>query len=334
MFSALLGRAQYEAPALDALLGAIHEEETSELLRSAGRIESRQRFKYQSGQPLHEERVDDFLFLDESGRSDFRSPGAYFVLGGIAMDPHDVQSYVERADDLKLKFFGRTDITFHEPDIRNHRDWFSLGGSPDRQKDFCDALDILVTETPLTVFAVGIRKEPLAYFQGSGDDPYLPLDPYAITIHLLLERYVDYLASRGDDALGQVTFESVGPLEDAQHHRDYLDLLLDGTQWVQDSAFRNWLRTGCNFTRKQGSDPMELADMVTRDVYEWVRDGCGEGVPRRWSVWQSRMYARDDGLLGKFGIKVFPDSDIRDRIEEHRRKVMAQAVCLRRFRTN
>ena len=45
----------------------LEEAKYFELLRSSGRIESRQRFKYKSGQPLHENRVDDFLFLDESG---------------------------------------------------------------------------------------------------------------------------------------------------------------------------------------------------------------------------------------------------------------------------
>ena len=64
--------------------------------------------------------------------------------------------------------------------------------------------------------------------------------------------------------------------------------------------------------------------MATRDVYEWVRDGCGDAIPRRWSVWQPKIYARDDGQMGKFGIKIFPDSDIRDRIEHHRQIMIAQ----------
>ena len=106
-FGTLLSRAKYDAPELDALLATLHDEEANELLRSSGRIESRQRFKYKSGQPLHENRVDDFLFLDESGRSDFRSPGEYFVLGGVAMTQQDADLYVEQADALKLQFFGR-----------------------------------------------------------------------------------------------------------------------------------------------------------------------------------------------------------------------------------
>ncbi len=293
-------------------------------MRSLGPLESRKRFKYQSGQPLHEERIPDNLFLDESGRPDPRSPGSFFALGGVAMAESEVASYKSSADALKLRFFGRDDITFHEPDIRTHRDWFSLGGDVDRQQAFCSALDELVAGTEFALFAVAIRKDEFAEFVALDDDPYLPPDPYSVAIHMLLERYVDYLATRGDDALGRVTFESVGPREDAEHHRDYLDLLLDGTQWVQDAAFRNWLMTGCEFTRKQGSDPMELADMFSRDVFEWARGGCGAVIPRRWRVWQSKIYSRGDSMMGKFGIKVFPDSDIRDLIEAHRAQVRAK----------
>ena len=67
---------------------------------------------------------------------------------------------------------------------------------------------------------------------------------------------------------------------------------------------------------------MELADMFSRDLFEWVRGGCGAFTPRRWDIWQTKIYARDDGMMGKFGVKVFPDSDIRDQIENHRRDVL------------
>ena len=320
-FAALLRRADYDALEVDGVLKGLGREETSELLRSSGRVESRKRFKYKAGEGLRGSRSPNNLFLDESGQSHPLSPVAYFALGGVAMTESDAAKYMQQADDLKREFFGRVDITFHEPNIRNHASWFWVGGGEERQRELCEALDNLVAETDLTVFGVAIRKDVYAEFLQSEEDPYLPADPYSVAIHMLLERYVDCLATRGDDALGHVTFESVGPREDAIHHREYIDLLLHGTQWVSDSDFRRWLATGCSFTRKQGSDPMELADMFSRDLFEWVRGGCGSFVPRRWDVWQPKVHARDDLMRGRFGIKVFPDSDIRDRIEGHRSRV-------------
>ena len=323
-FGALLRRAGLDAPELAPLLARLADEEERELMRGAGRLESRKRFKHRSGQPLQEPRAADLLFLDESGTAHPQAPEPCFVLGGIAMAEEEADAYRARADALKTEFFGRTDITFHEPHVRNHAGWFFVGGSLDRQRELCAAIDRLVAESVFTLFGVAIRKDALADFIRTEADPYLPPSLYAIAIQLLLERYVDYLATRGDNPMGRVTFESVGPREDAEHQREYADLLLHGTQWVPDSAFRNWLITGCEFTRKQGSDPMELADMAARDLFEWTRGGCGEFTPRRWHVWQPKIHVRDDEAMGKFGIKVFPDSDIRDRIEEHRRRVAGE----------
>ena len=62
---------------------------------------------------------------------------------------------------------------------------------------------------------------------------------------------------------------------------------------------------------------MEIADMFARDLFEWIRDGC-KNPSKRWELFSKKAYCRDDGMMGKFGIKVFPDADIRDLIEAHR----------------
>jgi len=135
---------------------------------------------------------------------------------------------------------------------------------------------------------------------------------------MLLERYIDYLAFDRSRPIGSVTFESIGPKEDALHQRDFVDLLLYGTQWVPPSAFQGHLEPGVRYVKKAGSAVTELADMWARDLFEWARAGC-EGQPGRWSLFEPRIYARGDLMMGKFGLKVFPDSDIREQIERHRR---------------
>ena len=80
-----------------------------------------------------------------------------------------------------------------------------------------------------------------------------------------------------------------------------------------------WLETGLRFVPKRGSEPTELADMVARTLYEWVRDGC-EGNPDKWEALSRKIYCRGNGRMGKFGVKIFLDHDIRDKIELHRRE--------------
>lgn len=207
---------------------------------------------------------------------------------------------------------------------RGHGPW-SFGGDVAKSQAFHGELDALLAETPFVVFGVGVRKDKfLTDYLRDAVDPYLPVDVYALAIQMLLERYVDFLATtQGARTLAPVTMESQGPKEDAVHQRAFANVLVEGTQWIKASAFRDWLRTGVEFVPKMGSHPMEIADMVARDLYEWVQAGC-QGEPGRWGFLSTRIYLRGDGAMGKFGVKVFPDSDIRDPVEEHRARCGAQ----------
>lgn len=131
--------------------------------------------------------------------------------------------------------------------------------------------------------------------------------------------YCDMLSSAPSRQFGRVTFESQGPKEDAYHQLEYARVLLDGSQWVPDAAFRNWLETGLRFDPKKGSHPLELADFLSRDLFEWIKADC-TGQPKWWGAYSGKVYARGDMMMGKFGIKVFPDSapDIRERVLAHR----------------
>jgi hypothetical protein len=313
----LLDRAEFAKDEARALTDAITDEERSQLLRAEGHIEGRKRFK---GGPLV--RVTDpdrhLLYLDESGKS-LHAGTDYFALGGVALTGAEARRYRRRANAIKRRFWGHTSVTFHEPPMRRRSDTFDFGGDVDKQTDFDAALDRLIDEIDFVVFGVGIRKKAFAEFHEAGDDPYLPTDMYAAAIQMLLERYVDYRAMLGPPrSFSRVIFESQGELEDALHQREFADVLINGTQWVSASAFRQWLETGVDFTWKHGADPMELADMVSRDIYEWLESGCKDW-PGRWRALSAKIYCRGDRAHGKFGVKVFPDSDIRDAVEEHRR---------------
>lgn len=300
----------------------IASHEIAALPKGMGRIEGRQRFKGQSGTPLHEGRGRNSIFIDESGKSAPRVPGdPFFALGGVALGDAAQVAYHEAADAVKMDFFERTDITFHEPLMRQRKGPYYFDGNGDRQREFDGALARLVHETDLMAFGVVIRKEAFAdEFAATGIDPYLPTDVYSLAIQLLMERYVDYLATNPARPIGRVMFESQGPLEDALHQREFVETLIGGTQWVAGAAFRNCLETGVMFCKKDGSHPMELADMFSRDLFEWVRDGCVT-EPGRWRLFGPKMHRRGDRERGKFGVKVFPDSDIRDTVMAHRKSL-------------
>ena len=287
------------------------------LERSEGRIESRLKTK-NTGHPLLEDRKVNCLHLDESGTAAIAADDEVFALGGVAMHEADVPAYVAKADELKLHFFGSIDITFHEPLMRKHDKIFSFGADPAKRAEFDRALYALVEATPFTAFGVGIRKKVFRReFVETGVDPYLPTSVYDLAIMLLLERYVDFLATHAERRLGRVHLESIGSREDAEHQAAYADLLLHGTQFVSESAFQSWVEAGCRFSPKRGSSPTELADLVARDMFEWTRSDCSV-EPRYWRIISAKAHLRGDGQFGKFGIKVFPNSNIEEAVTAHR----------------
>ena len=73
------------------------------------------------------------------------------------------------------------------------------------------------------------------------------------------------------------------------------------------------------YTPKRASAVMELADIVAREVCERARSGCTV-EPKFWDVVSPRFYARGDFSMGKFGLKIFPDRNIRDLVEAHRER--------------
>lgn len=311
----------------------IADHERQALMRAYGRIEGRRRFRRQRhdspnlGNPIRQNRPTNLLFLDESGTSHpAAKPGSenFFALAAIAMSAQEEATYVSAMDDFKRDQFGRIDVTLHEPHIRQADGLFNFEGSAARQEEFRRLLAELVSSMSYTVFAIGVRKRAFQEeFLRDSIDPYLPQDAYSLTLHLLLERYADFLAHEPNSPRGRLTLEAQGPKEDAEHQLAYVETLLDGTQWVSGGDLQKYLEAGLLFEPKSGSRPTELADLVARDVFEWIRSEC-QKFPPTWAFWEDKLYQRGDLRMGKFGLKVFPDSDIRDRIEVQRSRVKAK----------
>ena len=314
-----LARAGYDTSVCDALIRDLGGHENSYLIKAYGPVKSRKKPRRRSPQPLTDERQANYIYIDENGNSKPEPVNrpTFFSLGAVSMTHESAVKYQAAADKIKNAFFRTTDLTFHEPSMRNRDGIYYFNGDEHKQQAFENAITDLIKTTDFVAFGVGVRKRAYEDFMEGASDPYLPIDVYSLAIDLLLERYVDYLAYKSENTIGRITFESQGPKEDAEHQLEYSRLLLDGTQWVHSSDFRNWLETRLTYVPKSGSHPVELADIFSRDLYEWTRGNC-QSNPHRWELFQSKIYLRGDGMRGKFGVKIFPDSDIRDIIEAHR----------------
>ena len=319
----LIEDAGLETDLAQQLRALLHEQEQRELQRAHGRLHPRRRFRKEAGQPLQQARLINLLFVDESGVSHIQQGHneSFFTLGAVALDEADLQTYRAASDALKQEFFGLTDMTLHEPAMRRFDGPYYFAGDVAKHRAFDSAVNHLLESTPCRVFGVAINKRAYAErFIATGLDPYLPFDVYSLAVVMLMERYVDFLATSEPRRIGRVTFESQGPREDAEHQLDYARILVHGTQWMPPSDFQHCVEAGVRYRPKEGSDPLELADIVARDLYDWVAAGCAR-PPHRWHVLTPKIYSRDDRQMGKFGVKVFPDAHLRELVEAHRRLV-------------
>jgi hypothetical protein len=225
---ALIRRAGFDADKCHDLIAELAKQEQIELQRSIGRIEPRKRFRKHSSQPLLDRRPRSKLFIDESGKSVVEPINpSFFALGAVAFAEEKVDDYVVAADEIKRQFFGSIDLTFHEPAMRNHDGPYYFGGDTDKQRDFQQAVDYLVRASDFVAFGVGVRKTAFERdFVGAGIDPYLPTDAYSVAIVMLLERYIDFLATQTMPRFGRAIFESQGPLEDVYHQLEFARTLL------------------------------------------------------------------------------------------------------------
>lgn len=306
--------------ALQRDLRRFHGEEVG---KGSGHLEPRKKYKGRSQHLATEHgRGVITLYLDESGQAQPTVDQPTFVLAGIAMDDESASSYVRRANALKRRYGLSPDICLHGPQIEKGVDEFSFGGDIRCQESFRRSVKRLCKRAKFQLLGAILRKDQLyARPEAVNLHGNLPPNLYEMALTFVAERFVDML--HADQVLkpcGQLTFESIGNLEDAQHQRAFAELLIYGSEFVSDGCFRGWLRPGCEFRTKRGSHPLELADLAARAMLTWMRQGRPDDHDF-WRIWAPRIATREEIERGKFGVKIFPDADIRGEVLALRRQV-------------
>lgn len=283
------------------------------------------------------------LFVDESGQADdvreFAENNDFFTLGAIAISAEAHKQYQASAERLKRQFFEEdTNVVLHATNLRQ-----AIERPPGWKSEFTlkagkswsglvRALERLVKETEFTAFGIIIQKWVFHQeFTETGKDPFLPRETYDLALHLLLERFVSFLASANDAPIGSITLESqsskLDARKDAQHQLSIAETIVHGTRWVSPEPLQLNIRPGVEFLRKQPSHPLELSDMLANFLYRLAQHGFDNNqLPnlrqgdKLWDIFYEKFYGEGDLRQGKFGLKVFPAGDRDDWLSDFREK--------------
>ncbi len=198
------------------------------------------------------------LFIDETGHPHKNHHSTHFALVGIVIDETKQKDLEIRTDQLRFKYWDRTNIVFHSEEIgRKVGDFKQFSGDRALGSRFQKQLLSLLSSAPVLVTASVVDKS-MAYRIGWKESTIVSKASEALVLDFMSYLY-------GQNALGRIVYEASGATRDSiylgAYHR-YID-----PQWTKAhpdfSDVREHL-TSITFANKLNHDTeMQLADIFS-----------------------------------------------------------------------
>lgn len=241
------------------------------------------------------------MFLDESGDHNLAKIDAsypMFVLAGCIFDfDYYLQEAEKKVNELKIKYFGKTNIILRSYDIRKQKGDFACLVDKKKREAFYEAIDILVGNLNFTVIAAAINKTKLKGQYGH------PTNPYHLCLQFILERAVMYLGRSN----GKIMFR----IESRETHNDQkLSEVYEHFRTTDHSLFKKdeiqSKLTDLSFNQKtQNIAGMQIADLVAYPIGKWVLDNSREN--KAFTIIEKKLHKKPGtNTYLNYGLKVFP----------------------------
>lgn len=204
------------------------------------------------------------LFVDELGMSHPASfeKSPYYILLGCAIDEQYQRELENHANNIKFKYWGRTDIIFHSADIaRNTKEFAIFADDDNKKEEFYKDLHHMLQTAPVTITAAVIDKEK-AYGSFWAEQTVIKR-----SAEIVLFNFLAYMYTRMP-CKGKIIIEASSIDRDTQYLAAF-NHLLSPSFHAKNSVFNNVRDhlTSINFVTKQNHDiESQIADLLAYGV--------------------------------------------------------------------
>ncbi len=202
------------------------------------------------------------LFIDESGTADIQDKNSkLYIVAGCSIEEQKRERIKIKADQIKFKYWGDTNVVFHSREIGRKENHFSILKDKKIYTDFLKDLENFLSEADFKMLFVVVDKEEAIKYVWDERYTWNRLKIYKETSNHIIKNFLLILLT--GDSRGKIIVESATAEKDFYFHKAVGHLTADGIKElnvgfgkVQDTL------TSISFVSKKNHDIEEqIADL-------------------------------------------------------------------------
>lgn len=201
------------------------------------------------------------LFLDETGTIDLpttstKGYAAYFIFNGIVVRDYQADELKIKADQIKFRYWGKTNIVFHSREIGRRENEFAILKDPTVEVRFQEDLFDFLEKNGIKCITVAVDKNRARALGWNSKKIY------EMAADSMIKFFIEFLSTFKNK--GTVIVESAGTQKDIWFYKKYIHYLANGliTLGLDHRKVKNLL-TSISFVSKNNYDIEEqVADLL------------------------------------------------------------------------
>lgn len=242
------------------------------------------------------------MFLDESGDHslDVIDPQyPLFVLGGCIIDTdYHENILMPKLKKYKMDLFDRDDFILHTSDIVRRRGVFrKLTDKTFRERFYTETNQLMDALDYMVIACVIKKNEHLSQYGLAA------LDPYMLSLRVLMERFVFEIQQRGGGSPGHIIAEARDETLDNQLRLAWMELRTSGTGFISATDVRRHISDLHIRDKENGVAGLQIADLIVSPIGRHI---LGKNPKQDWNIIERKFRRNIQGRYMGFGLVILP----------------------------